>query len=509
MKTNTVYMRYAYLLIFFVSQQAIALKPKAHKSENLTLGLNFTSVTAANCRSSVEAAPQNPTGAVGSTQYIVHSYQAFRSFNKKTGQPDGALDVDVATFYGFPLADPYLLYDRFSQRWFSSGEQFNPTIGVSPFELNIAMSSSSTITPATSWTFYTVPAAQINPFGYVGGFIDYQQPATDQNAYYNAVGTYDSLGNFLGSSLTVIPKDSLLGGTPNITVFPQLFPQVIGRVEEGFAAPANNFDCDPQYGYLVWCIYTPPASNTGNTIQLYRILNAGTNTPSLGPIVTINLAQTFAWNGLFNDHKGNLYGAPGYLQNGFGRLATPHVRNKQLYIAQDIQVDNTGAANINGDRIGVRWYQFDLTGDSTGRGLGNETPGTTPVLIQSGTLFDDSPSNPLSYYLASIMTNKQADLIVSFNTSGKDAFVNTGYAFRSASDPLNALRTPVQVTNTQFPLNFQVNESLSPGPACQRWGDESAAVVDPCDDRTFWLTQPFAERQNAWGIQSTQVNPVH
>jgi hypothetical protein len=39
----------------------------------------------------------------------------------------------------------------------------------------------------------------------------------------------------------------------------------------------------------------------------------------------------------------------------------------------------------------------------------------------------------------------------------------------------------------------------------QRWGDQSAVVVDPSDNTTFWLNQPFAALQNAWGVQVTQI----
>ena len=431
----------------------------------------------------------------------MQTYQAVCSFNKFSGLPDGVLNIDAGTFFGSSVGDPYILYDRFSQLWFSSCEPLVP----SPSSVIFMVSSDSSITPYTKWNQYIIPPEQINPLGFPsGGFLDFQQPATDENAWYCGVGTFNGVGTFLGSSLAVIPKSSLLAGSPNITVFPGLFPEVIGIVQEGWAAPANNFDRNSTYGYFVWCIYEAPASNYGTTIQLYRILDAGTNNPSLGPVVTFDVPP-FAFNDLFNDHKGNLYGAPGFLQNNLGRLATPHVRNKQLYLAQDIQIDSTGTANINGDRIGVRWYQFDLTGDPSGQGRYTETESTAPFLIQSGTLFDSSATNPLSYFLSSIMSNKNGDLVISANVAGKEAYVNACYAFRAASDPIGELRTPVLTTNTSFPLNYNTNSSIEPGPGVQRWGDESIVVIDPTDDLTFWLTQPYAALQNSWGMQATQL----
>ena len=179
-----------------------------------------------------------------------------------------------------------------------------------------------------------------------------------------------------------------------------------------------------------------------------------------------------------------------------------------MFMCQDLQLDSDGNPNISGDRIGIRWYQFDLTGDSSGKGLNAETGSTVPVLIQYGTLFDNALVNPLFYYMGALMVNRQGDMAISFNASGDDAFVNAGYAFRSVSDRIGTLREPVLITDTQFTYNFSPNISLNPGPPIQRWGDQSTVVTDPDNDLTFWINQPYAAMQNAWGIQVTQVIPA-
>lgn len=141
--------------------------------------------------------------------------------------------------------------------------------------------------------------------------------------------------------------------------------------------------------------------------------------------------------------------------------------------------------------------------------LGTETENTIPVLIQYGDIVDTtSSSSPLFYYLGALMVNKQGDLIISFNVSGDDAYVNAGYAFRAASGPIDTPLVPVLVTDTSFPFNWNANLSLNPGPAIQRWGDQSSVVTDPGDDLTFWINQPFAAVQNAWGVQAVQVLPA-
>ena len=91
-----------------------------------TIGLNFPALTTSNARS-LFASPQNPTGDVGPKQYIMQCYLSIKTFDKATGKADGVMDIDSAAFFGIPggVGDVRLLYDRFSKRWFSSGESFN------------------------------------------------------------------------------------------------------------------------------------------------------------------------------------------------------------------------------------------------------------------------------------------------------------------------------------------------------------------------------------------------
>ncbi len=513
---------YSIFLAIPFAMQMLAVKKSAfvrpvHRSlqtitraiPNPTIGLNFTAYSAANARGNLIFSPNNPTGDVGPTQYIFSSYGAVRSFNKFTGLPDGILDIYGSTFSPGSQGDPQIRYNRFTQQWFLTFELFDPLNG-EPDNLNYQISNTPTVTPATQWAYFQIPYSVINPSGGgLGSFIDYQQPAYDQNATYNGVSTFNTSATYIGSSLTVIPNSSLAPGqTPNIKVFPGLFPDsAVGEVAEGFPAPATNFDTNPTYGYFVSLIYDQPAGIIGNQIGLYRILDTATDTPELGPLVTITLPFSFAYNSLNASHKGNLFGSVGLLQVSTIPIA-PHVRNHQLYYGTVCQVDDTGTANTAGDRIGIQWYQFDLTGDTTGRGLGTESPSTVPVLIQSGTLFDDSASNPLFYFMPSLITNKNNDMIITFCSSGNNAYVNAGYAFRAASDALGSLRTPVYATNTSFPQNYNAHVSLNPGPDVQRWGDAAFAAIDPSNDLNFWLTQSFAALQNAWGMQATQVIPA-
>ena len=471
------------------------------------IGLSFNSLDVTNARGSIVGVPCNPQGPVNSTQYVLATYQNIRTFNKITGQMDNIINVDAAPFSSYDnepdnyyMYDPFMIYDLASPSglFYFSGENGPDSDG-----LLLLVSGASTLTPTTQWVPIAIPSSTINP---PGNYTDYQQPSIDQNAWYNCIGTFStpdgSAGSFIGSTVTVIPKSSILAGTPTPTFFYNIFPEILGEVSEGFCSPAYNFDTDPIYGYVVWTLYDQPAGIVGNQIGFYRILNAGTS-PAIGPQVNVTLPFNIAYNSFNAPHKGNLMGTGGLIQIGPGTTA-PYVRNHQLYYACSVQCDSTGAANIAGDRIGIRWFQFDMTGDSTGQGLGTENPDTVPVLIQSGILFDDSVTNPLSYYKPAMMSNTRGDLVISFATSGLNAYIDAGYAFRAASDTVGQLRVPVNITNTTFPANFSANSSQKPGPNVQRWGDAASAVLDT-NGLDFWLTQMYAGVENAWAINTTQL----
>ena len=119
----------------------------------------------------------------------------------------------------------------------------------------------------------------------------------------------------------------------NIIVFPGLFPEPNSPAGggEGFAQPAVNFDSNPQFGYFVWVIYDTPASVSGNQVQLYRIIDAGSNTPTLGPLVTI-IVPEFVWNGLYSSHQGNLFGDGGLLQNNLEQFLYSCKKQTNVYV---------------------------------------------------------------------------------------------------------------------------------------------------------------------------------
>lgn len=463
-------------------------------------GFNFPAATAGDTMSSIFI-PQNLNGWVGTEQYILMSYGVVRSFKKATGLRDNILNVDANNFFGVSAVDVRIAYNRFANRWLFSCEKQDFDTGAVR-DLILIVSESDVITETSKWFVYTIPYADINP-AFPLGVLDYQQLSSDANAIYIVANNFNDVNytTYVGSSAVVISLESAISGGPLVY---KVFTGLQQNINSQYIPPADNFNTDPTYGYLVNAVVdynaAPPTGST--TIAIYRISNPGSLTATIdGP-----LNVTVPPFGYASDapHKGNLYGVDGYLQSGNALIWAPHVRGNYLFAAHDIQVDQNGDGSDTGDRIGVRWYQFDLTG-----GTGVEAPGTVPTLVQSGTLYDNAAMNPRFYFNASIMTNKNLDLVISSTVSGQDDYTNVVYAARKVTDATGTLRDPVMLTNFSNTYNFGPLAELNAGAVLgQRWGDESSLSPDPVNDLELWNTQEHAATNNAWTINVTKLVPV-
>ncbi len=507
-----------------ISKRAIGAQGTYNTGRAQEIGHLFIAATVKDVPAHFRPQP-NCSGWVGPKQYILITNQVLRSFDKRTGQPDGVLNIDSASFFGQPCVDVRINYDRFAGRWYMSCENNDYAQNGWSGVIILAVSSESVITESTTWDIYTIPNDLINPeFTATFGSLDFQQLAVSENAVFINVSTFNDAAEdyYAGSSLIVIQKSSLLAGSPIITVFPYLCPGAncspnvnVGCYPscttgfENTIAPADIFDPNPQYGYSIHAsnYIWPEATSNYDQFHLYRIINPGSASPVLGPLVYIPV-PTYA-DAAFAPHKGNLFpGTVGFLQTA-DFIAATHVRDHQMYVVIDTQMDQFGNGVYNGDRVGIQWFQFDLTGDPTGQGKGIELPDTVPALVQYGTIFDNSPTNPKFYITPSIMTNKCHDLVISGTVSGVDDYINVFFAGRKGTDPLNTLREPVLVTdNTSLSYNYAPNVSLAPGPNIQRWGDHGSLSPDPCNDIDIWLTNESVDFQNAWGITVAQLKPA-
>lgn len=485
------------------------------------IGLNFSTVTVANSQF-FGVFPPNQAGWVGFEQYIISTYNSLRSYNKKTGEPDGVLNIDAGSFMGVVSPrDIRMVYDSLADRWLWGCEDSSNN------DLVLVVSEEANLSKCSRFHRFRVPSSQLSSAP--GFFSNMEQLAFDQNAVYMSC----SIGGVsdAGTTVVVFQKQSLLEGHPRVT----LFENLLALTYQPIIPPAINFDKKSKFGYLI-SSQSSYGSRTaiGATLNFFRVVNpesdhpmlVGTGaTPAASNPILLEVPPYTYLDYFFVPHKGNLYGIMnGGLQPGlFGAIDSVHVRNKQLYACHNIMVDQTGFSSTYGNRIGVRWYRFDLTGDPSGRGKGQETALTVPALVECGTLYDNRlTSSPLYYFCPALMTNPSGDLVIECTVSGLDAYTDVVYAARSRQAPLNmntftsGLSEPIYLTHNNFALgnNPPLMHSFNSEPSYiddglgQRWGDFSTLAPDPCSD-IIWSTGQWAAVQNGVGSQATQLIPIH
>jgi Bacterial Ig-like domain len=417
--------------------------------------------------------PPDSMGSVGPTQVLVSVNGRIKVFDKQGNV--GALNLDDSVFWssvrnGAGTTDPGVEYDRLSGRWIVSAVND----ASSNNRVMLAVSSGSTITDSSSFTFYQFAENTPPPAGDGGLFADYPQLGVDANAVY--IGVNDFSGNtFAHSSAFVIRKSSLLGGGPIVvTAFRNL---TSGGPGPDSPQPATDMDPNVNEGYIIG-----PDNQLTNTnlLDVRRVTNPG-GTPSISGNLAITVPQTFQPLSVPAQGSGhNLDPVDNRLFEAM--IGRGPDGTLSLWTAQNIKVNSLGTSTSVGDRDGARWYQLGALS-------------TTPSVVQSGTLFDNAASNPSFFWIPSIAMNGQGHASLNTSVAGAAEHPEIAASGRLATDPANATET-ADITQTS---TSSYNIGLQSG--VLRWGDYSQTVVDPNDNQTFWTFQEYANATNSWGLR--------
>jgi hypothetical protein len=426
------------------------------------------------------ALPPDTMGDIGPTQYLVGLNGRIRTIAKSTGVADGALDADTDVF--FPAAvrgagvttDPRVRYDRRTNRWFV----LMITIAV-PNRFVVAVSDGPTISAGTVWAQYQWANTREAGSGAFGCLADYPSLGIDEDALYIGVNqfcgsSFSSLG-FDSVSVYVLNKAALVGGALSVAQFDGVLPS---RNSNGIYSPqgVDNVDSNTNAGYVIGV-----DNAFFGSLVLHRISSPGA-APSISAPIAIGVAPTALPVDV--PHPGGTLPLDGLDD----RLLQAVIRHGRLWTSQQIEVNTTGQAAATGGRNAVRWYELG--------GLD-----ATPSVVQSGTVFDNTPSNPVHYWMGALMPNGQGHVALGMSTAGATTRVNTAFTGRLATDAAGAMDAPlVYSNNTAFAYNQQSAPETS-----QRWGDYSYTSVDPDDDMTFWTLQQYVNATDSYAVRLVRL----
>ena len=454
------------------------------------VGINFRAATLSSFNPT-NAFPPDCDGAIGPQQYIVGVNGRIVSFDKATGNQDGVLNLSTDNFFnsvraGIGTSDPQVRYDRLSGRWFITiinvATPNRYLIGVSD------AASNGVITAGTVWTFFFFVPATVSPSIGSTCLTDYPSLGIDANALY--MGGDEFCPSFQQTDGFVIRKSSVLGAGPIVvTTFRALMSS---PTFTGPFAPRGVDDPDPtsNEGYFIGV-----DGNAFGTLDMYRVSDPG-GTPGLSANIPITVPTTS--NPLSVPHLGNTGGTNGNVDALDDRIFYASIRNQQLWVSQNIAVDNTGVVNAvsaNNTRNGSRWYQFNVP---VGSG--------TPTIVQTGTVFTATANNLTTerhYFVPSIVVSGQGHAAMGFSTAGSNERINSATVGRLAGDPLGTMQTPTLLTGTTFAYNPAGDNGASRGK--RRWGDYTVMAVDPLDDMSMWTVSMYTDTTNSYGVRVAKL----
>jgi hypothetical protein len=412
--------------------------------------MNFKGIGDSDFGYSVQYAPPDTTGAIGTTQYVQWVNVAFAVFNKSNGHKvlGPLLGKTLFSALGGPCAstndgDPLVLFDHLSNRWVLS--QFSVH---NPYFQCVAVSQTDDATGA--YNLYALPFPQFNDYGKIGVWPD---------AYYMSYNMFNP--SFQGARLCAMDRLALVAGLTATQVCYQL------SNSHGGLLPADMDGTKlPDAGAPGWFLEIANSLTKMNIYRLHADFLTPANSTLTGPTTTKIAAFTLACG-----NGGTCVPQPGTTQklDTLGDRLMYRLAYRRIGKAEHLVVNH---AVKSGTGVAPRWYEFKVNK------LGNLKA------VQQSTFAPDADSR----WMGSVAMDKQGNMAMGYSVSSTGTFPSIRYTGRLVTDPLSTM---------------QAENSLTAGTGSQttglsRWGDYSTLTLDPADDCTFWYTTEYLQLNGTW-----------
>ena len=426
------------------------------------VGLNFAGVGDGDYGFAPNAAPPDPNGAVGATQYVQWVNESFAVFNKTTGLIAGGFPkAGNSTWAGFGGGcetnndgDPIVQYDKAANRWILT--QFS--VATTPYLQCVAVSTTSDATG--TYARYA--------FSYGTQFPDYPKLGVWPDAYYITFNIFNNGTTFTGSKLCAYDRAAMLAAVPATQVCFQLsssFGGVLPSDLDGLTAPpAGSPNFMLNFG-----------TNSLNLWKFHVDFVTPANSRLSGPTPIAVGAFSPACGG------GSCIPQPGTSQvlDSLGDRLMYRLAYRNFGTYEALVVNHSVA--VGGKKtgtVGIRWYEL-------------RSPNATPTVFQSGTY---GLSDGVFRWMGSAAMDRFGNLALGYSASSSSLFPSIRITGRVPGD---------------LPGTLDIEQQLKAGAGSQlsnlsRWGDYSALTVDPVDDCTFWYTTEYLKASGTFNW-STQI----
>jgi hypothetical protein len=473
---------------------------KSFKSDDLQLG----------------SIPPDTMGAVGNTQVITTTNEKI-IVHDRNGAALSTVTLD-SFWAGLPppLAapntfDPKILYDRFNDRFIivtqaEPQNQNSATLvavsqtadGAGTYNRFVIDADAAATATGGKWAdFPSIGfngnwiSVQVNLFGF-GTVAGYQGPAVyllNKAAAYS--NTLSSVSVFEGSFATC-----LASATPN-TELGCGFTMVPHVDEDNGSTPLYLIeDWDSVAGQLrISTVSGTPAA---------PVLTVGTQFPQSPNSWRFNASLIAGSGGYVLQRQQNIYALSGSrITANDSRIENAVLRNGSLWTVHHVmlptvpQPAGTGTSALNPDNhTGVQWWEINPT-------IVNSVSGTLPIqrAIIEDPVADNCHNNagglraactPQGQFFTfpNIAVNQNDDVLIGYSRFSHLTLAKTAYSFRAGTDTPNTTRD--SQTFHEGGGNYNIGAGA---PFNIRYGDYSAAMVDPLNDTDFWTIQEYADYQ--------------
>lgn len=417
--------------------------------------------------------PPDTNGAVGRSQYFETTNGSYGVFDKYTGQRLSVVSDNAfwaAAGQTGSNGDSRVMYNAAAGRWIAIA------FGANAKDLQIAISDSDNA--LGGWK--SVKFEGYAGFGF-GATADYPTLALDGNAVYIgtnnfAPSTAGGANSFRGTTLNVIPLDSLFGaGAPSVTGMKQFTTDFPGTSEDrGFALQGVN---------------STGASSSGTVIaaSLFQF-------DALGFKVN-NLTSTNESGATLG--AVNYLGVAGFQSPGAGRQPSVAIAANQRIIDTLDERISSSVYQVNGRIYMVNTVDDLADGRDESRVRYTVLDANTFAIIDEGNIGEAG----YDYYQGSIAVNEYGEVVIGYNRSGLDAATGKisfmGKMFRTGYDG-KLLSISDELLLKESLVDDYHNGSTFGNAAAgrQRWGDYSQVSVDPSNAHNFYLIGQFAREYN-------------
>lgn len=424
----------------------------------------------------------------------------------------------------FDVFDPKVYYDRFTHRFI-----YVITANSRSANSAILLAVSQTDDPSGGWNLFGVDVDSTDTL-----WADYPSVGYNRNWIVVTVNMFTNAANaFTRPEIYVFNKTQVMNETTPAT--PPLFTKFTGNNTGAPSAItgstwAPSVDADDASPGKLWFV-----QNWNSTSGLVRVstltgsvgsevLTPGTQFPQSpeswfsgqvllngGWAPQANDAKTAPTTTYVDANDSRMQNTVFRRINGLDRLWTTHTVFEPN-VHQPAGTNPNSVANpVN--HSGVQWWQIDatlepgafttapiqrsiiedLTANNCHNGAGGLKAGCTP----SGTY----------YAFPNVSVNNSEDALIGFSRYNALDWVGGAYAYRDHTDPLNTFRDPLV-------YKPGLGRYAKSGNGEVRWGDYSAAQIDPRNDHHFWTIQEYAEARlnsgatSVWGTWWANVQAL-